>query len=154
MAEPKPVRLSLISSYGQGRMTYPKPIWSALMSTYGPEKFGKGKIAEPNTYNYPSFLHMDKEEWLRPNLYDYPWLLDPFVLIVPFASMLFLCYLLFCSINVGTLKLYKMTYLNFVLDWSICQFFVIMDLSHFGHQVYLKIKWKSYIVNKRKKIRG
>ena len=154
MAEHKPVQLSLISAHGKGRMTYPKPIWSALMFTYRQEKFGKGRIAEPNTYNYPRFLHMDKEEWLRPNLYDYPWLLDPFVLIVPFVFMLFLCYLLFRSVDVGTLKLYKMPYLNFVLDCSIREYFVIIGLSHLVHQVHLKIKWKSYIVNKRKKIRG
>jgi hypothetical protein len=28
----------------------------------------------------------------------------------------------------------------------------VMDLSHFGCQLQLKIKWKSYIVNKTKKI--
>ena len=44
--EPKPVQLSLISGYGQGRMAEPKP------------------------YDYPWFLHMDKEEWLSPNPYD------------------------------------------------------------------------------------
>ena len=78
-------------------------------------------MAEPNTYDYPQFMHMEKEEWLRPNLYDYSWFLNPFVLIVPFVFMLFLCYLLFCSVNVSTVKLYKMPYLNFVLDWSLHQ---------------------------------
>jgi hypothetical protein len=29
-----------------------------------------------------------------------------------------------------------------------------LDLSHFGHHLHLKIKWKSYIVIKRKQIRA
>ena len=62
MSEHKPVQLSLISSYGQGRMTETKPIWLPLMSTYGQESNGKGRMAEPNTCNYPRFPHMDKEE--------------------------------------------------------------------------------------------
>jgi hypothetical protein len=154
MSEHKPVQLSLISSYGQGRMTETKPIWLPPMPTYGQERNGKGRRAEPNTYNYSRFPHMDKEEWLRPNLYDYPWFLNPFFLIVPFVFMLFLCYLLFCSVDVSTLKLYNMPYLNFVLDWSLREHFVKLDLSHFGHHLHLKIKWKSYIVIKRKQIRA
>ena len=75
-----------------------------------------------------------------------------FVLIVPFVIMLYLCYLLFCSLNVSTCNLYTISYLNFVLDWCLHEYFVIMDLSHYGCQLQLKIKWKSYIVNKRKKI--
>jgi hypothetical protein len=43
MAETNPVLLTLISAHGQGRM------------------------ARPNLYDYPRFLHMDKEEWARPN---------------------------------------------------------------------------------------
>jgi hypothetical protein len=48
-------------------------------------------------------------------------------------------------------NLYKMTYLNCVLHWNRCEEFVLMDLSQFGHDILLKIKWKSHIVNKRKK---
>jgi hypothetical protein len=67
---------------------------------------------------------MDKEEWLRLNLYDYPWFLDPFVLIVPFVFMLFLCYLLFCSVNVSTLKIVpcpcaEISVNHTALDWAI-----------------------------------
>jgi hypothetical protein len=35
MAEHKPVRLSLISAYGQGRMAETKPVLLTLISTYG-----------------------------------------------------------------------------------------------------------------------
>jgi hypothetical protein len=34
MADPKPVRLFLISAYIKGRMTEPKPIILAIISTY------------------------------------------------------------------------------------------------------------------------
>ena len=34
MGEPKPVRLYLISTYGQGRMGEPKPVQLSLISTY------------------------------------------------------------------------------------------------------------------------
>jgi hypothetical protein len=31
----------------------------------------KEEWLSPNLYDYPSFLHMDKEEWLRPNPYGF-----------------------------------------------------------------------------------
>jgi hypothetical protein len=56
MVETKPVGLSLISTYGQGRMAAPKAVWLTLVSAY-----------------WQWFLHIDNEEWLRPNPYDYHW---------------------------------------------------------------------------------
>jgi hypothetical protein len=62
MAENKPVRLSLISAYGQQRMAENKPVRLSLISAYG-----LGKWLRPKSYDYSWFLHMDKEEWLSPN---------------------------------------------------------------------------------------
>jgi hypothetical protein len=51
-------------------MEEPKPVWLSLISTYG-----QGRMAESKPYDYPRFLHMDMEEWVSRNLYEYPWFL-------------------------------------------------------------------------------
>jgi hypothetical protein len=32
----------------------------------------QGRMADTNPHDYPWFLHMDQEERLSPNTYDYP----------------------------------------------------------------------------------
>jgi hypothetical protein len=69
--EIRDILMCLVSTtYVHRRMAEPKPIWLPLMSKHWP-----WRMAETNLYDYPWFLHTDKEESPSINPYDYSWFL-------------------------------------------------------------------------------